>query len=407
MTGDSSHYRLATKATRTGQYQDLSDQHSEALALTSSYVFADAEDAAEKFASRRPGNVYIRFTNPTTLAFEQRIAAMEAGDDAVATGSGMAAYTAMALALLEAGDHVVLAEGIFGTTTNLFKVYLSKFGIETSTASVVDLDQWRSLVRPNTRMFVVESPTNPLMYVADLHELSLLAGEHGIVLAVDNTLSTPVFQTPLALGADLVLHSAGKYIDGQGRCGGGVVVGRQELTDKIRGVMRTVGPALSPFNAWVFLKGLETLPIRMREHSRNSSELASWLAGHRVVEHVYFTGSPDHPQARLIAKQLSGHAGLVSFTIRGGRPEAWRVIDELKLISNTTNIGDTKTMVTHPATTTHGRLSAQEKAIAGVTDNLIRLSVGFEDIHDLIADLDEALWAVGSGRTTPTKGEVR
>jgi O-succinylhomoserine sulfhydrylase len=397
MSEDWHEHGLATRAVRVGQYQDVSDQHSEALVLTSSYVFDDAQDAAEKFAGRRPGNVYIRFHNPTTSAFEERLAALEGGDAAVATGSGMAAYMALAFALLEAGDHVVLAEGVFGTTTNLFHVYLKKFGISTSSASVVDTDRWQSLIRPNTKMFVLESPTNPMMSAADIRALAAIAAEHDILLVVDNTLCTPIYQNPLDLGADLVLHSAGKYLDGQGRCGGGAVVGGEELIAKVRGVLRTVGPSLSPFNAWIFLKSLETLPLRMREHSRISVALSTWLAEHPLVERVYFTGSPDHPQADLIAKQQTGHGGLMSFTIRGGQREAWRVIDSLKLISNTTNIGDTKSMATHPATTTHGRLSDAQKEAAGITGNLIRLSVGFEDVSDLIADLDTALRSGVSG----------
>lgn len=382
---------LTTRAVRSGQSQDVSDQHSEPLVLTSSYVFDDAEDAAEKFASRRPGNVYIRFTNPTVYAFEERMAALEGGQSAVATSSGMGAYAGIALALLESGSHVVLADGVFGTTTSLFLDYLKKFGVETDTVNVAETDRWRELIRPNTRMFVLESPTNPRMQVGDLARLSGIAAEHGIIVVVDNTLMTPVFQRPLALGADLVVHSAGKYIDGQGRCGGGIVVGGGFLIDKIKGMLRTVGPSISPFNAWVFLKGLETLPIRMQEHSRKSSEIASWLAGHDLVDRVYFTGLPDHPQAELIAKQHSGHPGLVSFTIKGGKREAWHVIDAMRLISNTTNIGDTKSMVTHPASTTHGRLSVEQRQRSGVVDSLIRLSVGFEDTSDLIEDLDGAL----------------
>ena len=381
---------LSTLAVRAGQYQDLSDQHSEGLALTSSYVFADAEDAAAKFAGTRPGNVYIRFTNPTTHAFEQRMAALEGADAAVSTGSGMAAYTAVALALLQAGDHVVLAGGVFGTTTHLFHTYLSRFGVRTSTADVTDQQQWLDAIGPDTRMFIIESPTNPLMQAADIHALAEIAAAHDILLAVDNTLCTPVFQSPIELGADLVLHSAGKYIDGQGRCGGGVVVGGRELIGKVAGVLRTMGPTLSPFNAWVFLKGLETLPIRMREHSRNAFALAGWLSEQAWVERVHFTGLPDHPQADVIAKQQSGHGGLVSFTIKGGQADAWRLVDGLRLISNTTNIGDTKTMVTHPATTTHGRLSDEAKAASGISPNLLRISVGFEDVDDVIADLDAA-----------------
>ncbi|MBQ1017622.1 O-succinylhomoserine sulfhydrylase [Micromonospora sp. D93] len=384
-------YRNATRAVRAGQYQDVGDQHSEALALTSSYVFDDAEDAAEKFAGTRSGNVYIRFTNPTTLAFEQRIAAMEGAEDAASVASGMAGYLAVAMALLQAGDHVILGAGMFGTTTRLFESYLRKFQVDVSVAGVVDLADWRALVRPNTKMFVVESPTNPIMQVADIRGLALLAAESGALLAVDNTLCTPVYQNPIDLGADLVLHSAAKYIDGQGRCGGGVVAGRADLIAEVRGVLRTMGPSLSPFNAWVFLKGLETLRIRMREHSLNAQIVAEWLAVHPDVEQVFYTGLTNHPQTELVAKQQSGHGGLVSFTVRGGQERAWALVDRLELISNTTNIGDTKSMITHPATTTHGRLSCAQKLASGIFGNLLRISVGLEDVQDIIADLDGAL----------------
>ncbi|WP_228977558.1 O-succinylhomoserine sulfhydrylase [Streptomyces sp. DH12] len=387
-------YSLATHAVRAGQYQDLSDLHSEGLALTASYVFADAEDAAEKFAGRRPGNVYIRFSNPTTAAFEERIAAMEGADAAVAVGSGMAAYTAVALGLLSAGDHVVLGDGMFGTTPRFFRTYMEKFGVSVSVADVRDLDQWRDAVRENTAMFVLETPTNPMMHVADLRALSALAAERDIVLVVDNTLCTPVLQNPLALGADLVIHSAAKYIDGQGRCGGGVVAGRADLLKPVSEVLRTAGPSPSAFNSWVFLKSLETLPIRMREHSRNATLLAQWLERHPAVEEVFYTGLEKHPQRELVDAQQSGHGGLLSFTVRGDQGDAWNVVDNLSLISLTTNIGDTKSMVTHPASTTHGRMSLFEKERAGIAPNLLRISVGLEDVSDLMADLDQALRAV-------------
>ncbi|WP_438486023.1 O-succinylhomoserine sulfhydrylase [Streptomyces sp. S186] len=382
---------FATRAIRAGQYQDLSDSHSEGLALTSSYVFDDAEDAAEKFAGRRPGNVYVRFSNPTVTAFEERMAALEQAESGVAVASGMAAYLGIALGLLKAGDHVVLADGMFGTTTRLFQTYLKKFQVSSTIADVRDLGEWRRQVRPNTVMFVLETPTNPLMHVADLRGLSALAAEHGILLVVDNTLCTPALQNPVPLGADLVIHSAAKYIDGQGRCGGGVVVGRDDLVKEIGGVLRTAGPGLSPFNAWVFLKSLETLELRMREHSRNGRLLAEWLEGHPAVEQVFFTGLRSHPQRELIDSQQSGPGGLVSFTVRGDQETAWRVADHLSLISLTTNIGDTKSMITHPASTTHGRLSPEARERSGITGNMLRLSVGLEHIDDLITDLDKAL----------------
>ncbi|MDQ2882574.1 MAG: aminotransferase class I/II-fold pyridoxal phosphate-dependent enzyme [Actinomycetota bacterium] len=394
MDRDWRRYSLATRAVRAGQYQDVSDQHSEPLVLTSSYVFSDAEDAAEKFAGRRPGNVYVRFTNPTVRAFEQRVAAMEGTGDAVATSSGMACYMTVALALLHPGDHVILAEGMFGTTSRLFNTYLRNFGVAATFINVdAGRDEWISLVQSNTKLIVVESPTNPMMQVADIRDLSAIARENGILLVVDNTLCTPVYQRPHELGANLIVHSAGKYIDGQGRCGGGIIAGREGLVAQLRDVLRTVGPSLSPYNAWIFLKSLETLPIRMQEHTRNASTLAGWLMRHPAVDKIYYTGVRDHPQSELIASQQSGHGGLLSFRIRGGRREAWRFLDALKLISNTTNIGDTKTMITHPATTTHGRLSAAERGSAGVSDNLLRISIGFEDPDDLVLDLEQAFHA--------------
>lgn len=383
---------LATRAVRVGQHVDVSDAHSEPLALTSSYVFDDAEDAAEKFAARRAGNVYIRFTNPTVEAFEQRLAALEEAEAAVATASGMAGLNALAMALLEAGDHVVVADGVFGTTTHLFTVMLRRFGIEAAQVPPTDLAAWRAAVTPRTKMFVLESPTNPLMQVVDIPALAEVARAAGALLIVDNTLMTPVFQTPIALGADAVVHSAGKFIDGQGRAGGGVVAGSAALVEKVKGVLRTAGPTLSPFNAWIFLKGLETLPLRMREHSRNAALLASWLAKHDAVGAVHFTGLHEHPQAALIARQQTGHPGLVSFTLHeADRDASWRLIDGLRLISNTTNIGDSKTMITHPASTTHGRLSDAQRDRAGIAQNLVRVSVGFEDIDDLTADLEQAV----------------
>ncbi len=382
---------MATRAIRVGQRQDVSSQHSEPLVLTSSYFFDDAADAAEKFAGRRAGNVYIRFDNPTVKAFEERLASMEQAEAAVATGSGMSLYMLMAMALLQAGDHVVLGKGMFGTTGYMFNNYYAKFGVTASVVDVADHAGWQRSITPTTRMIIVETPTNPLMSVADLDFLSALAQAHDVILAVDNTLCTPVFQNPIRHGADLTLHSAGKYIDGQGRCGGGVILGRASLIGKIRRALRTFGPSLSPFNAWVFVKGLETLAIRMRVHQSNTEALARWLSEQGLVERIYYTGDPRHPQAALIARQQSGHGGLLSFVLRGGREEAWAVMNRLRFINLTTNIGDTKTMITHPATTTHALTTQKERDEVGITDGLLRISVGLEDIGDIIADLDHAL----------------
>jgi O-succinylhomoserine sulfhydrylase len=385
---------IETLAIRVGQHQDFSDIHSEGLALTASYIFDDAEDAAEKFAGRRPGNVYVRFGNPTTTAFEQRIAAMERAEAAVAVASGMAAIGAVGLSLLKSGDHVLLGNGMFGTTPRFFQAYLGKFGVSSTVVDVTDPQHWRDAFRPETAMVLLETPTNPMMQVADLRDLADQAREHHAYLVVDNTVCTPVYQNPLALGADLVVHSAAKYIDGQGRCGGGVVVGSEQLIKQIGDVLRTIGPSPSPFNSWIFLKSLETLPIRMREHSRNGQRLAEWLAADPRVDSVHYTGLPGHPQRALIDSQQSGHGGLLSFTVVGDRDSAWSVVDKLALISTTTNIGDTKSMITHPASTTHGRLSEEARAAAGITPALLRLSVGLEDPGDVIEDLDQALDAI-------------
>ncbi|MGF7234842.1 MAG: O-succinylhomoserine sulfhydrylase [Frankia sp.] len=391
-------YRPATDAVRAGQHQFVDDQHSEALVLTSSYTFDDAHDAAEKFAERRPGNVYVRFTNPTVRAFEERIAALEGAQDAVGTSSGMAAYMAISLALLRQGDHVLLAEGVFGTTTTLYLKYLQKFGIATTILKVTDNAAWSSAIRAETKMLLVESPTNPLMQIADVRFLAQLSRSHGALLVVDNTVCTPIFQLPLAMGADMVVHSAGKYIDGQGRCGGGVVAGDAGAISAVRGVLRVTGPSLSPFNAWIFLKSLETLPIRMYAHSARAGEVSRWLQSRDDIEAVHFCGSPAHPQAGLIAAQQSGHGGLLSFELAGGKRAAWEFINSLRLVSITTNIGDTKSMVTHPATTTHGRLTEEGKLAAGIKPNLVRLSVGLEDLRDIVDDLDQALAAARGAR---------
>jgi O-succinylhomoserine sulfhydrylase len=384
-------WSVESLAIRAGQHQDFSDVHCEGLALTASYIFDDAEDAAEKFAGRRPGNVYVRFGNPTTSAFEQRIAAMEGAESAVAVASGMAAFGAVGLSLLKSGDHVLLGNGMFGTTPRFFQAYLGKFGVSSTIVDVTDPRKWRAAFRPETVMVVLETPTNPMMQVANLRDLAWQARDHHAYLVVDNTLCTPVYQSPLALGADLVIHSAAKYIDGQGRCGGGVVAGSDRLIRQISDVLRTIGPSPSPFNSWIFLKSLETLPIRMREHSRNGQQVAEWLAADPRVGSVHYTGLAAHPQRALIESQQSGHGGLLSFTVNGDREGAWSVIDKLALISVTTNIGDTKSMITHPASTTHGRLSEADRAAAGITQSLLRLSVGLENPRDIIDDLDQAL----------------
>jgi O-succinylhomoserine sulfhydrylase len=328
-------------------------------------------------------------------AFEQRLAAMEGGECCVATASGMAAILATCMGLLQTGDHILSSRSVFGTTTVLFNKYLSKFGVSTSFVSPTDLAQWQGAIRPETRLLFLETPSNPLTEVADIRALAALARAHDCLLVVDNCFCTPALQQPLALGADIVVHSATKYLDGQGRCVGGAVVGdRKRVGEEVFGVLRTAGPTMSPFNAWVFLKGLETLELRMHAHSRAAAELATWLESRPGVRRVYYPGLESHPQHALATRQQRAPGGIVSFEVEGGQPAAWQVIDRTRMLSITANLGDTKTTITHPATTTHGRLSAEEKAASGITDGLIRVAVGLEDIRDIKADLQRGLEAI-------------
>ncbi|MEQ5833906.1 O-succinylhomoserine sulfhydrylase [Marinobacter sp. NFXS9] len=380
-----------TLAVRAGQIRTAQLEHSDAIFPTSSFVYGSAAQAAARFGGEEPGNIYSRFTNPTVQAFEARIAAMEGGERAVGTASGMAAILSTCMALLQSGDHVVCSRGVFGTTNVLFQKYLARFGVETTFVSLTDMDAWKAAVRPETRMLFLETPSNPLCEVADLQALADLAHANDALFVVDNCFCTPILQRPFEYGADIVIHSATKYLDGQGRCIGGVVIGSNALMEEVYGFMRSAGPSLSPFNAWVFLKGLETLPIRMRAHCASALELAQWLEQHPAVERVYYAGLASHPQHALAGKQQKGYGGVLSFRVKGERAEAWQVIDATQIISITGNLGDTRTTVTHPATTTHGRLSPEDKAEAGITENLIRISVGLEDIDDLKADLARGL----------------
>ena len=383
-----------TLAVRTGQIRTGQLEHSDAIFPTSSFVYGSAAQAAARFGGEEPGNIYSRFTNPTVQAFEARIAAMEGGERGVATASGMAAILSTCMSLLKSGDHVICSRGVFGTTNVLFQKYMARFGVETSFVSLTNTDEWKAEVRPATRMLFLETPSNPLCEVADLAALSAIARENDALLVVDNCFCTPVLQRPLEQGADIVIHSATKYLDGQGRCVGGVVVGPARYLDEIYGFLRSAGPTMSPFNAWVFQKGLETLPIRMRAHCDNALELALWLEQQDCVEKVYYAGLRSHPQHELAKKQQDGFGGVLSFLVRGGREQAWKFIDATRMISITANLGDVKTTITHPATTTHGRLSPEDKARAGITENLIRLSVGIESIKDLKTDLDRGFQAL-------------
>ncbi|WP_245540526.1 O-succinylhomoserine sulfhydrylase [Solimonas variicoloris] len=384
----------ATLGVRAAEPRTGNREHSASISMTSSYVFESAAQAAAVFAGQEPGYIYSRFTNPTTEAFEKRLAAMEGGQSCVATASGMAAVLTLCLALLKQGDHIVSSRGLFGSTLSLFGNILTKFGIEVSFVDQTDTTAWERAVRPNTRLLFAETPTNPLVELVDIAALADIAHRHGALLAVDNCFLTPVLQRPLTLGADFVIHSATKYIDGQGRCVGGAIVGDAQRVGKdVFGFMRTAGPCMSPFNAWVFLKGLETLAVRMKAHCENAHRLAEWLQEQAAVRRVFYPGLVTHAQHELARRQQSGFGAVVAFEVDGGREAAWRVIDATRLISITANLGDTRTTITHPATTTHGRISAEARAQSGITEGLLRLAVGLEDLQDLRADLARGLQA--------------
>lgn len=385
------HAALDTLAVRAGQARTQEGEHSEALFLTSSYVFGSASEAAQRFSGEQPGNVYSRYTNPTVRNFEQRIAALEGAEAAVGTSSGMAAILSTCIALLQSGDHIVCSRSVFGTTTVLLSKYLQKFGVTTTFVNPVDYTAWQAAFTPKTKLVFVETPSNPLCDVIDIQRLADITHQHDALLVVDNCFCTPALQRPLEFGADLIVHSATKYIDGQGRCLGGVVAGPKKWVDEVLGFIRSAGPTMSPFNAWVFLKGLETLRLRMEAHSRNALALAQWLDVQPQVEKVFYAGLPSHNGYELATKQQSAYGGVLSFRVKGDREAAWKVIDATRIMSLTANLGDTKTTIVHPATTTHGRLSPEQKAEAGITENLIRVAVGLEDIADLQADLARGL----------------
>ena len=385
-------FGFATLGIRTGHDRTPEGEHCEPIFVTSSYVFANAAEAAARFAGDAPGNIYSRFTNPTVKVFESRLAALEGGDCCVATASGMSAILSMCLGLLKSGDHILSSRSIFGSTTMLFNRYLSRFGIETSYVDLDRLDDWQDAIRDTTRLLFLETPSNPLTAMADIRALSDLAKSNGSLLAVDNCFCTPALQRPLDLGADLVIHSATKYLDGQGRCVGGAVVGDSKLVgEEVFGVLRTAGPTMSPFNAWVFLKGLETLELRMLAHARSAAEIAAWLQDQPGVEQVYYPGLADHPQHALVGSQQRTGGGIVAFDVAGGREAAWRVIDATRMLSITANLGDAKTTITHPATTTHGRLSDEEREASGIGQGLIRIAVGLENVVDIKNDLARGL----------------
>jgi len=392
MTEFDEEFGFATRAVRAGQVRTAEGEHSEPIFPTSSYVFGSAAEAAARFSGEDPGNIYSRFTNPTVRTFEDRLATLEGAECCVATSSGMAAILATCIGLLKSGDHIISSRSIFGTTTVLFTNFMAKLGIETTFVELSDLSAWKAAVRPETKLFFLETPSNPLTEIVDIKALSLIAHEHDCLLAVDNCFCTPALQQPIKLGADIVIHSATKFLDGQGRCVGGAVLGTKEIvgTD-VYGFLRTAGPTMSAFNAWVFLKGLETLPLRMKAHSENALELARWLEQQDAVERVYYPGLESHPQYELAKQQQSGFGGLLSFELKGGKEAGWKLIDATQFISITANLGDTKTTITHPATTTHGRLTPEQKQEAGIADGLIRVAVGLEDIEDLKKDLSRGM----------------
>jgi len=387
---DESHSELGldTLAVRAGYVRTGEGEHSEAIFPTSSFVFASAAEAAARFSGDQPGNIYSRFTNPTVRTFEQRLAALEGGERCVATASGMAAIATTCLGLLKSGDHLVSSRSVFGTTVVLFGTYLAKLGIETTFVRLDDLAAWEQAIRPETRLLFVETPSNPLTEMVDIAALAEIARARGCLLVVDNCFCTPVLQRPLDLGADIVIHSATKYLDGQGRCVGGAVVGSEALVGKdVYGFLRSAGPSMSPFNAWVFLKGLETLRLRMEAHSRSALQLARWLEQQPQVKRVYYPGLESHPQHRLATRQMSGFGGIVAFELQGGKDAAWRLIDATRVVSITANLGDAKSTITHPATTTHGRMSPEARADSGISDGLIRVAVGLETLADIQEDL--------------------
>ncbi|MDO9227113.1 MAG: O-succinylhomoserine sulfhydrylase [Sulfurimicrobium sp.] len=384
-------FDLETLAIRAGTQRSQFNEHSEAMFLTSSFVFESAAQAADRFGGQEPGNIYSRFTNPSVTMLQDRLAALEGAEFCVATSSGMSAILACVMGLLSAGDHIVASRSIFGTTVQLFGNILKRFGVETTFVSLTEPDAWRQAVQSNTKLFFVETPSNPLTEVCDIAELAGIAHKAGAWLAVDNCFCTPMLQRPLDLGADIVIHSATKYLDGQGRVLGGAVLGSKQLMEGVYGFLRTAGPTLSAFNAWVILKGIETLKIRMDAHSRNALELAQWLETLPQVERVYYPGLVSHPQHALAMRQQKSGGGIVAFDVKGGKEAAWRVVDATRMLSITANLGDTKTTITHPASTTHSRVTAEARVAAGIGDGLLRVAVGLESIEDIKTDLARGL----------------
>ena len=384
-------YQLETLAVRAGQERSQFNEHAEAMFLTSSYVFDSAAQAAARFSGEEVGNVYSRFTNPTVAAFQERLAVMEGAEACVATASGMSAILSALMALCSAGDHVVASAGLFGATQQLLGTIMPRFGVQASFVAATKVGDWEAAIRPETKLFFLETPSNPLTEIADIAALAKVAHARGILLVVDNCFCTPILQRPLDLGADLVVHSATKFLDGQGRVLGGAVCGAKKLTEEVLKFLRTAGPTLSAFNAWVLLKGLETLKIRLEAESAGALQLARWLEAHPKVARVYYPGLESHPQYELAKRQQKSGGAIVAFEVEGGRENAWKVIDSCRLFSITANLGDTKSTLTHPASTTHGRITPEQRATAGITDGLLRIAVGLEAVVDLQNDLNIGL----------------
>lgn len=380
-----------TLGVRAGSAHTEFGENSEAIFLTSSFVFESAAQAAARFGGQEPGNIYSRFTNPTVTMFQDKLAALEGAEFCVATSSGMSAILACVMGLCSAGDHVVASRSIFGTSVQLFGNILKRWGLETTFVSLTDEAEWAAAVKPNTKLFFVETPSNPLTEVCDISSLATLAHKSGALLVVDNCFCSPALQQPIKLGADIIVHSATKYIDGQGRCLGGAVLGKKEVLEPVYGFLRTAGPTMSAFNAWVFLKGLETLALRMEAHSRNALALAQWLEGQPQVERVYYPGLSSHPQHALAMRQQKAGGGIVSFDVKGGKDAAWALIDSTRMLSITANLGDAKSTITHPATTTHSRVTPEARVSAGIGEGLVRIAVGLEHIEDIKADLQRGL----------------
>ena len=385
-------YQIETLSVRAGTETTPYGENSEAVFLNSSFRFKNAAQAAARFGGTEPGNIYSRFTNPTVSMFQDKLAALEGAEQCVATSSGMSAILACVMGLCSAGDHVIASRSIFGTSVQLFGNILKRWGLDVTFVSLTDVEAWRAAALPNTKLFFVETPSNPLTDIGDITALAEVAHAVGAKLVVDNCFCTPIIQRPLELGADIIIHSATKYIDGQGRCLGGAVLGHKALMEPVYGFLRTAGVTMSAFNAWVFLKGLETLHVRMEAHARNALALATWLEAQPQVARVYYPGLASHPQHALAMRQQSNGGGIVSFEVKtkAGQSEqeaAWALIDATELISITANLGDAKSTITHPATTTHSRVTAEARVAAGIKDSLVRIAVGLEHVDDLKKDL--------------------